>query len=51
MGGSIINLLQTLINTVDNKELSVTEGPTFNDNRNISLTQMAEILPYIGEMR
>lgn len=51
MGGSIINLLQTLINTVDNKELSVTEGPTYNDNRNISLTQMAEILPYIGEMR
>lgn len=53
-GGNIENLLTRLIDAVNNSPApsSTVYGPTYNDNRKISLTQAAGLTPlYVGEMR
>ena len=53
-GGNIENLLAQLIEAVNNSSApsSTVYGPTYNDNRQISLTQTSGLVPlYVGEMR
>ncbi len=53
-GGNIENLLARLIEAVNNSSApsSTVYGPTYNDNRQISLTQTSGLTPlYVGEMR
>ena len=52
-GGNIENLLARLIEAVNNSSApsSTVYGPTYNDNRQISLTQAAGIIPLVGEVR
>ena len=53
-GGNIENLLTRLIEAVNNSSApsSTVYGPTYNDNRTISLTQTSGLTPlYVGEMR
>ncbi len=53
-GGNIENLLTRLIDAVNNSSApsSTVYGPTYNDNRTISLTQTSGLTPlYVGEMR
>ncbi len=50
-GGNIETLLTQLLEAVNNSSVpsSTVYGPTYNDNRKISLTQIAGLIPLLGE--